>query len=375
MPRLFVAAGIFHPQPGGPSTYLYELLPVLQRMGWQIDVLTYGDETPQPEAYPYPVTRVPRRVWPIRLLDYARQARPRLAQANLVYAHTIDLPLWGDKRAPRLIKIVGDQAWERCIRKGWIRPESDIDQFQTARLNALAAWQRRSRSVQVGAFDGVIVPSEYLRRLVQAWGVPPERIHVIYNALPPLDDQLPSRTELRHLLSLPQTAPIILTAARLTPWKGIDHLIAAMHRLPDALLLIVGSGDDQARLMSLAKPLGKRVRFLGQMPRTTLYRLMAAVDLFALYSGYEGLPHAVLESLRVGTPVVVSDKGGNSEIVRHEENGLLVPYVDVAALAQALRRAIDERERLALGTSLGLERFSLDYMAQATNALLRRYAK
>lgn len=102
---------------------------------------------------------------------------------------------------------------------------------------------------------------------------------------------------------------------------------------------------------------------------------MAAVDLFALYSGYEGLPHAVLESLRVGTPVVVSDKGGNSEIVRHEENGLLVPYVDVAALAQALRRAIDERERLALGTSLGLERFSLDYMAQATDALLRRYAK
>lgn len=344
-------------------------------MGWQIDVLTYGDEKHSPQAYPYPVERVLRRAWPIRLFDYARLAGPRLAQADLVYAHTIDLPLWGDGRAPRIIKIVGDQAWERCIRKGWIRPQSDVDQFQTARLNALATWQRRSRSAQVRAFDGVIVPSEYLRRMVESWGVPAERIHVIYNALPPLDDKLPRRTELRHLLGLPQTAPIILTAARLTPWKGIDHLIAALRALPDALLLIVGSGDDQARLVNLARPLGQRIRFLGQMPRSTLYRLMAAVDVFALYSGYEGLPHTVLESLRVGTPVVVSAKGGNAEVVRHEENGLLVPHVDVPALAQALRRAIDERERLALGTGLGLERFTLEYMTLATDAVLRCYIR
>jgi len=373
MPRLFVAAGIFHPQAGGPSTYLYELLPLLQARGWQVDVLTYGDEKHKPEAYPYPVQRVPRRAWPLRLFDYARQARPRLAQASLVYAHTIDLPLWGSRRAPRLIKIVGDQAWERCIRRGWIPPDSDIDQFQTARLSGLAAWQRRSRSAQVRAFDGVIVPSEYLHQMVLGWGVPAERVHVVYNALPPLEGELPRRSELRHLLGMPQATPIILTAARLTPWKGVDHLIAALRDLPDALLLIVGDGDDQARLMGLAKPLGRRVRFLGQMPRATLYRLMAAADVFALYSGYEGLPHTVLESLRVRTPVVVSDKGGSREVVRHEQNGLLVPYRDVAALTQALRQAIDQRDKLTIGTGLGLERFTLEYMAQVTDELLRRY--
>jgi len=373
MPRLFVAAGIFHPQAGGPSTYLYELLPALQSLGWQPHVLTYGDERHAADAYPYPVQRVPRRAWPLRLLDYAQQARPCLAQADLVYAHTIDLPLWGSRRAPRLIKIVGDQAWERCIRKGWIAPDSDIDHFQTARLGALAAWQRRSRSAQVRAFDGVIVPSDYLRQMVRGWGVPEEQIHIVYNALPPLAENLPARSELRQQFKLPSSAPIILTAARLTPWKGIDHLITALQHLPEALLLVVGEGGDQARLQALAAPLGQRVRFLGQMPRSTLYRLMAAADVFALYSAYEGLPHTVLESLRVGTPVVASAKGGNAEIVRHQENGLLVPHVDVLALAQALQQAIDQRDALAIGTRLGLERFTLEHMTQATNAILRRY--
>src|SRR5688572_8460814 len=57
--NLFIAAGIFHPEPGGPATYLHELLPALQQRDWSVRVLTYGDD---PAAtYPYPLTRIPRR--------------------------------------------------------------------------------------------------------------------------------------------------------------------------------------------------------------------------------------------------------------------------------------------------------------------------
>src|SRR5690606_19521667 len=111
---------------------------------------------------------------------------------------------------------------------------------------------------------------------------------------------------------------------------------------------------------------GNRIQFLGRVPRETVYTMMKASDYFALYSGYEGLPHTVLEALRVGTPIIASDKGGNPEIVRHEVNGLLVPYVDVDALAQTIQRAISPhmRQELAENTPLGMERFAFDTMVE-----------
>ena len=129
--KLFVASGIFHPEPGGPATYLNELLPQLIARGWDVRVVSYSDAPYADRSYPYPVTRILRRSLPLRLLDYARAARPLLAWADVVYAHTLGLPLYGDRHAPRVAKIVGDAAWERAVRKGWIAPTDDIDAYQT----------------------------------------------------------------------------------------------------------------------------------------------------------------------------------------------------------------------------------------------------
>jgi 2-deoxystreptamine N-acetyl-D-glucosaminyltransferase/2-deoxystreptamine glucosyltransferase len=100
---------------------------------------------------------------------------------------------------------------------------------------------------------------------------------------------------------------------------------------------------------------------------------MKATDYLALYSGYEGLSHTLLESLRAGTPIIASDKGGNPEVVRHNVNGLLVPYVDVEALSAALAAAFapGRREALAANSQIGLERFDLTRMVEETSATLR----
>src|SRR5215211_6315774 len=98
-PRLFIASGIFHPEPGGPATYLYELLPELQRRGWDIQALAYGDSPIH--DYPYSLTRIPRRMLPVRVADYALAARPLLGWADVAYLHTLGLPLIGGK-APRV---------------------------------------------------------------------------------------------------------------------------------------------------------------------------------------------------------------------------------------------------------------------------------
>ena len=131
MPKLFVASGIFYPEPGGPATYLRAILPALQSMGWELRVLTFGE--PDDEPFPYPIQRIPRETYPLRIAKYGLAARRHLAWADLVYAQTIDLPLWGGRGAPRVIKIVGDQAWERCVRKRWIPPDMTVDAFQRYR--------------------------------------------------------------------------------------------------------------------------------------------------------------------------------------------------------------------------------------------------
>lgn len=377
--RLFIASGIYHPEAGGPATYLREVLPVLHQRGWTIRVLTYAD-TLTTTGDAFPVTRIQRVALPVRTARYAAAARPLLGWASLVYAHTLGLPLIGDRHAPRLVKIVGDLAWERAIRKGWIAPTTDVDAFQWTRFGQLAEWDKRRRAREAVGMDGVIVPSEYLKRMVVGWGVSAERVRVIYNALPPHPPQAPpTQAAARLELGLPLDAPIVLTVGRILPWKGVDHLITALTRarVPDLRLIVAGDGVQLPELQQQAAAAGvaDRVLFLGRVGRDQMPAYMKAADYVALYSGYEGLSHTLLESLRVGTPVIASAKGGNPEVVTDSVNGLLVPYVDVAALTAALESAFapGQRERLAAHSDHGMERFDFAHMIDALERTLAGY--
>ena len=368
MPRLLIASGIFHPEAGGPATYLRAILPALQARGWDIRVLSYGDS--QAFDYPYPLRRIARQPYPLRLAKYALAARRELARADIAYAHTIDLPLWTRRHIPRVMKIVGDQAWERCHRKGWIAPELGIDAFQTWRGDWRVRWQQQSRNRQARAQDAIIVPSQYLRRMVLGWGVEPERVHVIYNALPELPTLREPRQAIRARLGW-GNAPTLVTVARLQRWKGIDHLLVALEGLPAIRLVVVGDGPDRARLESLAARLAGRVQFTGQLPQADALAIMKAADATVLYSAYEGLSHTLLESLRLGTPVVASAVGGNAEVVQHGVNGLLAPHVDVGALRESIREVLQRRDEFAANASAGLDKFSFEAMVSATDKLLR----
>ncbi|MEO8397569.1 MAG: glycosyltransferase family 4 protein [Chloroflexota bacterium] len=375
--KLFIASGIFHPEAGGPATYLHELLPELMAHGWDIRVLTYTDAAHADLRYPYPVTRILRQTLPVRLLRYNQAARSLLGWADLVYLHTLGLPLYGDHHAKRVVKIVGDQSWERAVRKGWIASNEDIDAYQTRSYDWRVTLDRANRSREARSMEGIIVPSEYLKRMVVGWGVDPAKVQVIYNALPP-DTVAPQLTqqEARSRLGL-SDAPTVLTVGRILPWKGVDHLITALHRVPDLRLIVAGDGMTLDQLKVQAADLGDRVVFLGRVSREQMPLYMKAADYVALYSGYEGLSHTLLESLRVGTPVIASDKGGNPEVVQHGVNGLLVPYVDVEALAAALEQAFRPgvRDALAANSTVGMDRFDFAQMVESTSAALFRLAR
>jgi glycosyltransferase involved in cell wall biosynthesis len=371
--HIFVASGIFHPEAGGPATYLYRLLPDIIARGHHVRVLAFGDA---PTAgYGYPLRRVSRRALPVRWLDYARAAWPEISRADLIFINSLGLPLVGANRKPRVLKVVGDLAWERAVNKGWIPSTEDIDAFQHGRYPLRVRLIQAQRTREVQRMDQIIVPSRYLRDMVIGWGAPPERVQVIYNALVP-DAQAStiSRADARAQLGLDTAVPLLLTVARLVPWKGIDHLIRAIRAVPDVRLIVAGEGPDESRLRAItgAEHVADRVTFMGRVARERLGLFFRAADYTVLYSGYEGLSHTLLESLLAGTPVIASDKGGNPEVVRHDDNGLLVPYVDQDALTETIRAALagDTRARLAARTGDGLERFAWASLVDETVGLL-----
>jgi glycosyltransferase involved in cell wall biosynthesis len=142
-------------------------------------------------------------------------------------------------------------------------------------------------------------------------------------------------------------------------------------------LIVAGEGElmDALKAQAAANGLAERVSFLGKISRDKLAIYMKAADYLVLYSGYEGLSHTLLESLLAGTPVIASDKGGNPEVVQHNINGLLVPYVDVEALTAAIKTAFrsGERERMAANSQIGMERFQFETMVKHTSDVLERY--
>ena len=144
-------------------------------------------------------------------------------------------------------------------------------------------------------------------------------------------------------------------------------------------LVVAGEGPARAELEALTAELGlsDRVRFEGFVERDRLPLYFRAADYTLLYSGGEGLSHTLIESLALGTPVIASDAGGNPEVVQHGMNGLLVPYVDPAALVRTLHEAFEpgRRAALAANTSAGLERFDWAHLVEQTIDVLRAAAR
>jgi len=369
--KIFIASGIFHPDSGGPATYLYRLLPELQARGHDIRALTYGNAPIS--GYPYPLMRIPFGGIPFsRWIKFAQAYRTHAEWSDLVYINTLGLPRNGKRPACRhVMKVVGDYAWERCVNRGWIPATEDIDTFQTRKYSLPVEWYKRNRAREVQGMDLIIVPSDYLRRMVIGWGAAPDKVQVIYNALESEAYKIKSsRAEARASLGWQADGRYILTVARLTPWKGVDRTIDALTLAPDVTLVVAGDGPQLEVLKAHAakRQVADRAIFLGKVKHEAIATYMRAADYFLLYSGYEGLSHVILEALYAGTPVIASNRGGNPEIVRDGVNGLLVKHPDFDALVAALNTAFehDLPAKLAAGTSIGLERFDWPTLVNQT---------
>ncbi len=346
--KICVVTGTFHPEPGGPSTYLYNLLGDLVQRGHEVAVITYGDLEEEYD-YPYPVKRISRRQSiPVRLIKFVYRILSIGRRYDLLFVNNYGLPAVVANaflRKPMAIKLVGDFAWEYSIRHGLIDRNEGIDEFQGKSHSFQVELLKRLQLFYVSKAGAIIAPSRYFKGIISGWGIPQDKIGVIYNAIEVSEyDPACSKEEARKRLGL--NGKIMLTVARLTPWKGVDRIIEVLpeirRQIKEGRLVVVCDGPELGNLQRLAGELGVKgyVSFVGRVPHEEVPYYLRAADVFVLYSGYEGLPHVVLEAMATGVPVILSDKGGNREVVEDGVNGLLVPIGNQERLKEAILRIL-----------------------------------
>lgn len=178
----------------------------------------------------------------------------------------------------------------------------------------------------------VCVSQATKRALVEHYGVPEEKISVIYNAI---DDKkfFPMGTE-----KLPHS---VLYVGRIDKRKGIEFLIRSMplirQQIPEVRLYVGGKGAYLERMKALVQRLGleENVEFLGFVPDEELNRLYNQVQCVVVPSMFEGFGITVIEALAAGTRVVGTDVDGIRETLI-DGKGTLVPFGDRSALADAV---------------------------------------
>jgi glycosyltransferase involved in cell wall biosynthesis/SAM-dependent methyltransferase len=337
--RIVLVTGIFPPEIGGPATHAADLVEELSARGHRVTVLTLSDD--QHTRSEPGLIRYPRAwPWPFRLSMVAWWLVRSRRDYDVVYATGMHSAAVAGARAagrPVVLKVVGDPAWERGSRLGLTA--EGFDEFRPARgadprlraMGMLRDWSLRRATA-------LTVPSPYLAGAVERWLGEPGNPEIVPNGvrLPP---GLPRRRATGKILRC-------IWVGRLVGLKQVDRIIEALSIVDGVSLEVVGDGPEGRRLEQLAESLGlgRRVKFAGRLGRDETLRRLAAADVLILASSHEGLPHAVLEALACGTPVVVPDVGGTADVVVNERNGLLLSSASAASIVGALRRLRDDPE-------------------------------
>jgi len=238
--------------------------------------------------------------------------------------------------------------------------------------------------------DCVLVNAESIKEWLIEEGYQPDKITVIRNGIDlSRYGNKPKDVSLHREFGLPETSPLIMMASRLNPQKGVEDLLRAAaivtNRCPEARFLIVGEKQQDGNIVLAADKefahkmeqlvvdlgLSRHVIFTGY--RSNVPEILAQATVSVLPSHSEGLSNSLLEAMASGIPVVATRVGGNPELVKDGETGLLVPPHDPDALAQAICTLLQNRD---LAKTFGMRArrraeldFSLERMVGDTQEL------
>ena len=302
--------------------------------------------------------------------------------ADLVHSHT-----WYANLAGHLARTL--HGMPHVVTAHSLEPRRPWKAEQLGGGYRVSSWAERTSYEHA---DAVIAVSEGMRTDVLDCypALHPERVHVVRNGIDPQAYRPVDGTEALARLGVDPARPVVTFIGRVTRQKGLEHLLAAAHRMDPAaqLLLCAGAPDTPqiaaetaATVAELAAARPGVVWVQQMLPPETVRAVLSAATVFVCPSVYEPLGIVNLEAMACGTPVVASDVGGIPEVVDDRVTGLLVPFDQhdpagfAANLAQRVNDLLANPARAAAMGRAGRERavreFSWSTVAQRTVELYR----
>lgn len=212
-----------------------------------------------------------------------------------------------------------------------VRRRCKRDSLAASLLAGMEAYVHNTFQLYENNVDAFIAPSRFLKEKVIEHGV---RTEVAY---------LPNFIHVDEFEPCYENEPYFVFAGRLVAVKGVRTLLEAVHLVPDAKLIIAGTGELEDELRGyVAEHQLDTVQFVGHLDKAELTKLVQRATATIVPSEwYENCPMSVLESFACGTPVIGARIGGIPELVQESSSGLLFEPGNAAELAQAMRCMID----------------------------------
>ena len=326
--KILITVGIFPPDIGGPASFVPKIAKLLQENGFEVTIICLSNEKIV-DNESYKIIRILRNQnlmirWIktiFKMISNGRNADTIFVNGLPMEAYIANLFL----RKKLIRKVVGDWAWERGRNKGII--DDSFDEFQKNKHNLHLEIAKFSRGWTATKADLVITPSVHLKNVVKNWGVSENNLKVIYNGTNIQSKITKKENEVLHFI----------TVGRLAPWKNIDKIIQAMAILNEKgfnfIFNIVGSGPLNEKLKILVKELKleNKIFFLGQKNSEELNKIYLDSDIYIQASGYEGLPHVILEAINFNLSIISTPIGGTNEILLDGKNGWILKLKDKKA--------------------------------------------
>ena len=326
--KILITVGIFPPDIGGPASFVPKIAKLLHENGFEVTIICLSNEKIV-DNESYKIIRILRNQnLMIRWIKTIFKMISNGRGSDIIFVNGLPMEAYIANlflRKKLIRKVVGDWAWERGRNKGIIN--DSFDEFQKNKHNLHLEIAKFSRGWTATKADLVITPSVHLKNVVKNWGVSENNLKVIYNGTNIQSKITKKENEVLHFI----------TVGRLAPWKNIDKIIQAMAILNEKgfnfIFNIVGSGPLNEKLKILVKELKleNKIFFLGQKNTEELNKIYLDSDIYIQASGYEGLPHVILEAINYNLSIISTPIGGTNEILLDGKNGWILKLKDKKA--------------------------------------------
>lgn len=335
---------VLGPSAGGIRRHVATLRDGLRTLGWEVATAGPAGVLDDLGGLDH---EVPIGWSPTQLARAARELRQLSAGFDLVHAHGLKAAVATIAAGvhPRMLTI------HNVV----------LDETAGAATGVLRALERRIPD----RMDRTLAVSGEIR---DRFSTKSEPIHVVVPAGPmPVPQRSPE--EVRADLGI-DDAPLVTSVARLHPQKDVPTLLEAasivLKTHPDTRFVVVGGGPEEQNLRARHDALGLGDSVLLVGPRPHAADELAAADVVAVSSLWEGSPLVVAEAMLLGRPVVATSVGAIPEAVVDDETGRVVPPRDPEALAAALVELLDDRAKAAqlaaAGHRIATRRFATDVL-------------